>query len=138
MNDLPAGYRWATANECEIHGIEPNPEMIVVPRTADASGKPYTEGEADLALPLRPLGVDKFGDVTCSAEFGEFYVVRITYNRDPEGTWVEDDDYTNFTLHGDFDAIEQAQNWMELYPDGDRDIKDMDIVNVNRVRPVTF
>jgi hypothetical protein len=50
MSDLPEGYRWATAEECENW---PNvPGIIVVPLTVDSEGKPYTQGEADLAVPL--------------------------------------------------------------------------------------
>lgn len=49
--DLPPGYRWATAEETMT---EPHPfGTIVVIRTEDSSGKPYTQGEADLAVPLR-------------------------------------------------------------------------------------
>jgi hypothetical protein len=51
-DDLPEGYRWATADECETFAADPggHPEMIIVTRTADASGRPYTEGEADVAI----------------------------------------------------------------------------------------
>jgi hypothetical protein len=49
-NDLPAGYRWATAEETE--DWENVPGIIVVHRTTDANGKPYTHGEADLAVPI--------------------------------------------------------------------------------------
>jgi hypothetical protein len=47
--DLPAGYRWATEEECE--DWENVPGIISVPRTADINGVPYTQGEADLAVP---------------------------------------------------------------------------------------
>jgi hypothetical protein len=51
-DDLPDGYRWATADECETFAADPggHPEMIIVTRTADASGRPYTEGESDVAI----------------------------------------------------------------------------------------
>jgi hypothetical protein len=51
--DLPTGFRWATADECEGYSMTPSdyPDMIVVPRTHDVVGKRYTDGEADLALP---------------------------------------------------------------------------------------
>jgi len=136
MRDLPPGYRWATADETEANSVTPDPEMRVVSRTADSTGKPYTGGEADLALPLRPLPRDEDGIITCSAEFGVLYAVRVTYNTDTEGNWVADDDYSNFTLHGDFDSAEHAAVWMESYPDGDKDLKDMDVITINRVRPV--
>lgn len=47
-NDLPRGYRWATEFESEHNP----PDTIVVQRTADATGVPYTHGEADLAVPI--------------------------------------------------------------------------------------
>lgn len=50
MNDLPTGYRWATEEESERHGITPIPGAVVVPRTTDSQGRPYTDGEADLAV----------------------------------------------------------------------------------------
>jgi hypothetical protein len=51
-NDLPAGYRWATERETERHARRPILGMIVVHRTVDNDGVPYTQDEADLALPL--------------------------------------------------------------------------------------
>jgi hypothetical protein len=47
--DLPDGYRWATADETEAY--ERIPGAIVVPRTADSNGTPYTHDEADIAVP---------------------------------------------------------------------------------------
>jgi len=44
--DLPAGYRWAREDEMDRE------DAIVVPRTADSTGRPYTQGEADLAVPV--------------------------------------------------------------------------------------
>lgn len=46
--DLPPGYRWANENEMN------RPDAIVVLRTVDASGKTYTQDEADLAVPIEP------------------------------------------------------------------------------------
>jgi hypothetical protein len=134
--DLPTGYRWATSSETEKHMRTPNPDMLVVPRTTDHRGIPYTQGEADLALPIKPLPRDADGDIITSAEFGMLWAVRITYNTDPEGKWVEFEDNSNVTLHGEFDSQDLAMQWMIGYPDGDTDVKDMDIVGINRVRPV--
>jgi hypothetical protein len=140
-NDLPRGYRWATADEAEAHSVVPNPGVVVVPRTVDASGVPYTEGEADLALPVRPVQMsvplprDEDGFVITSASYGELWAVEIIYNTDPEGNWVDDDDYSNRTLHGPLTRAE-AEEWMDAYPDEDRDLKDMNIVVMNAVRPV--
>ena len=69
-----------------------------------------------------------------SAEFGEAYAVRITYNTDPDGAWVAEDDHSNVTLHGTFDTRDEADEWMATYPD-DKDVKDMDVIVINRVRP---
>lgn len=75
------------------------------------------------------------GSITTSAVYGGFWLVRITYNTDPEGVWVDEDDYSNQTLHGPFESPEEAQSWMDAYPDGDKDLKDMDVLMVNKVRP---
>ena len=45
MTDLPPGYRWATEEEMD------RPDAIVVPLTADSTGRPYVQDEADLAVP---------------------------------------------------------------------------------------
>lgn len=57
-NDLPDGYRWATADETEAYGMHPHlyPDMIVVSRSADSNGVPYTQDEADLATRVIPPG----------------------------------------------------------------------------------
>jgi hypothetical protein len=44
-NDLPTGYRWATEDETD------HPDAIPVKRTADSTGRLYTQDEADLAVP---------------------------------------------------------------------------------------
>lgn len=49
--DLPVGYRWATAEETEMGGMD-IPGAMLVTRTFDSTGKRYTEGEADLAVPV--------------------------------------------------------------------------------------
>lgn len=51
--DLPHGYRWATEEETEKHSANSDdvPGAIMVARTTDSTGKPYTQGEADLAVP---------------------------------------------------------------------------------------
>jgi hypothetical protein len=47
-SDLPFGYRWATEAETENM-----PEgWILVPLTQDVNGRPYTQGEADVAVPI--------------------------------------------------------------------------------------
>lgn len=59
--DLPEGYRWATEVETEAYNHIQNgnlregafPGARIIKRTADAEGNPYTQGESDLAVPLR-------------------------------------------------------------------------------------
>lgn len=54
-NEPPRGYRWATEEETERWTNNPDalPEAITVPLATDSAGRPYTEGEADLAVPTR-------------------------------------------------------------------------------------
>jgi hypothetical protein len=92
--------------------------------------------ENDAETPIIDLPRDTEGDIVTSAQFGETWLVRIFYNTDPEGTWVEYDDWTNVTLHGEFSSQEEAMAWLEAYPDGDKDVKDMDVILVNRARPI--
>lgn len=54
--DLPEGYRWATADEAEHWPRVP--DIIWVPRSYDAEGKPYTSGEGDLAVPIDAVPID--------------------------------------------------------------------------------
>ena len=84
-----------------------------------------------------PLPRDEDGFIETSAKYGEGWLVRITYNTDPDGNWVDFEDNSNETLHGPFDDQAEAMSWIEAYPDGDKDIKDMDIICFNRGRPVT-
>lgn len=49
VSDLPSGYRWADAEETER--IDTIPGALLVTLTTDSNGTPYTEGEADWAVP---------------------------------------------------------------------------------------
>lgn len=49
-SDLPKGYRWAREDEMDRH------DAIVVPRSVDSQGIPYTQDEADLAVPYSTNG----------------------------------------------------------------------------------
>lgn len=53
MSDLPEGHRWATADETEAIASGRRIKHLVVPRTVDSTGRPYTQGEADIAVPLK-------------------------------------------------------------------------------------
>jgi hypothetical protein len=57
LGDLPVGYRWATAYETEMFNNNPGAMQgaVVVKRTVDAQGKPYTQDEADIAVIDRAL-----------------------------------------------------------------------------------
>ena len=57
-------------------------------------------------------------------------LVRIFYNTDAEGVWIDADSLAEedlpTTYHGPFDTIHDAISWMENdYPDGDTDVYDM-------------
>lgn len=67
--DLPSGYRWATEHEMD------RPDAIVVQRTVDSTGRPYTEGEADLAVPVD-------GDVRVSDTPHNGYLRITVYDED--------------------------------------------------------
>jgi hypothetical protein len=74
------------------------------------------------------------GHINTSASFGQWVIVEVTYNTDPEGTWVDDDDYSNKTLHGPFVDEAEAQAWIEDHAPDDTDIKDVDTLLLNAVR----
>jgi hypothetical protein len=48
-DDLPPGYRWARDEDETVRA-----DAILVPRTMDSTGKPYTQDEADIAVPENP------------------------------------------------------------------------------------
>jgi len=71
-----------------------------------------------------------------SADFGDLWLVQVTYSTDWDGRQV---DVTKElvlpqTLHGPFDTIEEADRWVQTYPD-DPDIADINLVVLNKVRP---
>lgn len=49
--DLPAGYRWATADETELYQYSGYPGARWIYLTVDEQGVPYTQGECDMAVP---------------------------------------------------------------------------------------
>jgi len=86
---------------------------------------------------MTELPRDEDGHVITSAEFGEWVIVRVTYNTDPDGKPVAEDDWTNQTLHGPFRDQEEAVAWMDDYCPDDTDIKEIETVVLNAVRPRT-
>jgi hypothetical protein len=80
-----------------------------------------------------PLPRDEDGFIKISAEYGEHYIVAVTYNRDADGHWVDFEDYSCKTLHGPM-SWEEAEQWVIDYPE-DKDLKDIEIWTLNRVRP---
>jgi hypothetical protein len=134
MTDLPTGYRWATAEETEAHAVTENPMMVVVPRTVDADGTPYTEGEADLALPI-DLPRDEDGFIETSAVHGEMWMVHIQWSEDHDGR-VIDPEHEEWpeTFHGPFFSQQEAADWSNAYPEF-TEIHDMYVKNLNLVRP---
>ena len=61
--DLPEGYRWANEWETETIAAGGKIDHLVVPRTTDSTGVPYTQGEADIAVPIGIL-TDEPGKIT--------------------------------------------------------------------------
>lgn len=57
----------------------------------------------------------------------EPWVVETFYNTDPTGARVDDNDWTNRTLHGPFDTEEAAAAFMEDFLPDDTDVKDMQV-----------
>lgn len=80
------------------------------------------------------LPLNEYGAIDTSSSFGHSVIIEVTYNTDPEGKWVDDDNYENRTLHGPFSNEDEAQAWMNDYPD-DTDVKDMTTLVLNAVRP---
>jgi hypothetical protein len=87
--DLPAGYRWATEDETD------RPDAIPVKRTADSTGRPYTQDEADLAVP----------DEKARLEYlrGEIRAERISYGEVSELQGLVD-----YIEPGDVELLEWA------------------------------
>lgn len=92
-------------------------------------------------MPTTPSGLprDDDGFVVTSADFGQHYLVRISYNTDFDGRQIDPgkEEYPQ-TFHGPFDSEAEAVEWMESYPDGDTDIAEMESIVANRVRPAAI
>lgn len=79
---------------------------------------------------------DEDGDIIHSADFGDLWLVRVTYNTDFDGRPVDVTTVLELpqTLHGPFSTIEAANTWVQSYPD-DTDVAEIDLVVMNKVRP---
>lgn len=83
----------------------------------------------------KPLPRSDEGDVQTSAEYGEALLVKIEWNTDFDGREIDPEkEAYPATFHGEFFSPEEAQEWMDAYPE-DTDVHDMFTVPLNRVRP---
>lgn len=83
-----------------------------------------------------PLPRDEDGHILTSAEYGECWVAKIEYNTDFDGSEVDPGEPVHpETLHGPFTSQQECADWLNAYPDGDTDVHDMTVLNMNRVRP---
>lgn len=85
---------------------------------------------------LTPLPRTEHGEINTSAEFGTSVVVKVTYYTEADGRQVDIDlAALPCTLHGPFIDEDEAQAWIDAYPDGDTDIEDIVTITLNSVRP---
>ena len=68
--------------------------------------------------------------------FGHAYLVKVEYNTDYDGREIDPlkEDYP-VTLHGPFDTVEDATEWMDGWPDGDTELHEISVITMNRVAP---
>lgn len=76
---------------------------------------------------------ERDGRVITSAEFGESLLVEVTYNTTAENVIADNDDDSNITLHGPFFDRDEADRWIQDYPDS-TDVRDFRVIFVNNVR----
>lgn len=86
------------------------------------------------ALKNEPLPTDEDGDIVTSAAFGHMPLVKITYNTNADNSEWDGTGEQPSTLHGPFKDDDEAQAWMDAYPE-DTDIDDMVTITLNGVRP---
>lgn len=67
---------------------------------------------------------------TASAPEGEAWIVEFVYNTDPDGKPVDEDDWSNRTLHGPFETEEDADRWAGEQPE-DEDVKEELVYKLN-------
>ena len=68
-----------------------------------------------------------------SAVHGYAYLVEIEWNTDYDNRVIPEGEPPARTLHGPFDTPEEANEWLQTYPD-DTDIHEMTVVVINRVK----
>lgn len=75
--DLPAGYRWATAEETERYakgGESALPDAMIVTRTFDSSGRRYEQNEADVAVPDTTQWWHTYGGVATEGDMAGLWM----------------------------------------------------------------
>jgi len=97
-------------------------------RDADGVDVPDADPRADL-----PLTED--GHVDTSAAYGHQWLVEVTYQTEHDGSIPSTDGPTPRTVHGPFTSEAEANAWVEDWPDGDTDVEDFLVMQVNSVRP---
>lgn len=96
-------------------------------------GNGITQSEARRLLVERTEGLE-----SASREHGTEWMVRIEYNTDHDGRWIdpETEAYPE-TLHVGFHTKAEAFAWMDARTDGDKDVHDAFALMVNRARPAS-
>jgi hypothetical protein len=92
----------------------------------------FSAGTIEILSRLRErLEAEEFGaNVGVGEPPGEAWVVEFVYNTDPEGAPVDEDDWSNRTLHGPFETEEDAHAWAGEQPE-DEDVKEELVYKLN-------
>lgn len=82
-----------------------------------------------------PLPRDHEGFIKTSADYGHSWMVEIEYSTDFDGRLIDHkkEDYAR-TFHGPFVSVEEAQDWMDAYPEF-TEIEEIKAIMINNVRP---
>lgn len=57
--------------------------------------------------------------------FKKFYVIEFTFNTDPDGNWVDYNDWSNQCIFGPFKTVAEAEYYEAMYPEDDTDLKEV-------------
>lgn len=82
-----------------------------------------------------PLPRNEYGEIQCSAEYGESFIAQVIWTTDFDGRPIDRDkeDFPS-TYHGPFYSRDEANQWVYAYPEFE-DIEDILVLNMNSVRP---